>query len=122
MSSSFASDALNGVGLWITRREPSRERDDTAVLSVLTALNMTQRYLAGPERGEEVDGSAEGELMELWASASVQIRRTDSDLAEKLLEEADWANPMHWSEKDVVDNGIQIDKMADEAVRLLGGE
>ena len=59
--------------------------------------------------------------MELWTSASVHIRRTDSDLAQRLQKKADyWTNPENWSDEEVVNNGIQIDKIADEGERLLG--
>ncbi len=83
---SLASEALIGVGLWITRRERSEERDDLAVRSVLAALNATKLYLARREAGEPIDREAEPELVELWTSASVQIRRTDFDLAQTLQE------------------------------------
>ena len=118
---SLATDALNGVGLWITRRERSRERDDAAVRSVLTAVNTTKLYLARRGRGEPIDREAEAKLVELWTSASVHIRRTDSDLAKRLQKKADsWTNPENWADEEIVNNGIQIDKIAEEAERLLG--
>jgi hypothetical protein len=59
---SMAGDALNGVGLWIIRREHKQERDDAAVRSVLIAVNTTKRYLAGRQRGEPIDRQAEPDL------------------------------------------------------------
>ncbi len=118
---SLASDALNGIGLWITRAERKKERDDAAVRSVLTAVNTTKLYLARRERGEPIDRESEAKLVELWTSASVHIRRTDSDLANRLQAKADyWTNPDRWSNEEIVNNGIQIDKIADEGERLLG--
>jgi len=118
---SLASDALTGVGLWITRRERSEERDDAAVRSVLAALNATKLYLARRERGEPIDREAEAELVELWTSASVHIRRTDFDLAQSLQQKADyWTNPGYWSDEERVINGRQVDTIVDKAMRLLG--
>ncbi len=118
---SLASEALIGVGLWITRREQSEERDDLAVQSVLAALNATMLYLARREAGEPIDREAEPELVELWTSASVHIRRTDFDLAQRLEEKADyWTNPEHWSAEERAINGRQVDTIADKAMRLLG--
>ena len=68
---SLAGEALNGIGLWMTRRERKQARDDAAVRSVLTALNATKRYIARRDRGEQVDRGAEAELVELWTTASV---------------------------------------------------
>ena len=118
---SLASDALNGVGLWITRNERKQERDDAAVRSVLTAVNTTKRYLARRERGEPIDRDAEAELVELWTAASVHIRRTDTSLAIRLQKKADyWTNPENWADEEIVNNGIQIDKIAEDSERLLG--
>lgn len=117
----IASDALNGVGLWITRIERKQERDDAAVRSVLTAVNRTKRYLAARERGESIDRKIEGDLVELWTTASVHIRRTDSDLSMLLQEKAEyWTNPENWTQEEVVSNGIQIDKIAEQGKQLLG--
>jgi hypothetical protein len=118
---SLASDALNGVGLWITRNERKQERDDAAVQGVLTAINTTKRYLARRERGEPIDRKVEAELVELWTAASVHVRRTDVGLAMRLQDKADyWTNPENWTAEEIVNNGIQIDKIAAEGRRLLG--
>lgn len=117
----IASDALNGVGLWITQNERKQERDDAAVKSVLTAVNTTKRYLARRKRGEPIDRDAEAELVRLWTTAAVHIRRTDSDLAMRLQNKAEyWTNPENWTQDEVVSNGIHIDKIAEEGKRLLG--
>jgi|ERR1700731_2637477 len=117
---SLAGDALNGVGLWITRKERKNDRDDAAVRSVLVAVNATKTYLARRDRGEAVDREAEGKLAELWTSAAVNIRRSDMDLATRLEEKADyWANPDNWTDEEVRANRIQIDEIAEEGRRLL---
>ncbi len=117
---SIAGEALNGVGLWITRSERKQERDDAAVRSVLTAVNTTKRYLARRERGEPIDREAEAELVELWTAASIHIRRTDPDLAIRLQDKADyWTNPENWTVEEIADNGIRIDDIAEEGRRLL---
>ncbi len=114
------SDILNGLGLWITRKERKEEKDDEAVQSVLTAVNQTKIYLAARNRGEPVDRDAESKLVELWGKASVKVRRTDADLAYRLQEKAEyWANPEYWSGDEISLNGIQIDRIADEAKVLL---
>lgn len=117
----IASDALNGVGLWITQRERQQERDDAAVRSVLTAVNTTKTYLARRGRGEPIDRDAEAELVKLWTTASVHIRRTDSDLSMKLQDKAEyWTNPENWTQEEVASNGIQIDEIAQRGKQLLG--
>lgn len=115
-----ASDILNGVGLWVTRKERKEEKDDDAIRSVLSAVNKTKLYLASRDRGEPIDRDAEANLVELWQSASVHVRKTDPDLAYRLQEKAEyWANPENWSVDEIISNGIQIDKIADEAKKLL---
>jgi hypothetical protein len=119
---SLASDALNGVGLWITRKERKDERDDAAVRSVLIALNTTKTYIARRDRGEAIDRDAEAKLVDLWTAAAVQIRRSDPDLAVRLQQKAEyWTNPENWTEEEVRENRIQIDQIAEEATKLLRG-
>ncbi len=118
---SLAGTSLSGIALWITRKERKQERDDAAVQSVLTAVNTTKRYLAHRERGEPIDREAEAELVELWTSAAIHIRRTDSDLAQRLQMKAGyWTNPENWSDEEIIENRIQIAKIASEGERLLG--
>lgn len=117
----MASDLLSGVGLWITRKERKQERDDAAVKSVLTAVNTTKFYLASQERGEPANRESEAELVDLWTTASVHIRRTDPDLSMRLQEKAEyWANPEHWTKEEITSNGILIDDIAREGRQLLG--
>lgn len=117
---SIAGELLNGVGLWITRKERKEDRDDAAVRSVLTAVNTTKRYLASRQRGEPVDHDIEAELVELWTSASVHIRRTDPELSMRLQEKAEyWTDPENWTGEEVASNRIQIDEIAKEGRRLL---
>jgi len=117
---SVAGEVLNGVGLWITRKERKQERDDAAVRSVMTALNTTKRYLASRERGEPIDREAEAELVELWTAASVHIRRTEPGLAMRLQDKAEyWTNPENWTDEEIADNGIRIEDIAEKARRLL---
>lgn len=59
---SLASEALTGIGLWITRNERRQDRNDSAVRSVLTAINRTKSYLARLDRGEPSDSQVEAEL------------------------------------------------------------
>ncbi len=117
---SVAGETLTGIGLWITRRKRTQERDDTAVRSVLTALTRTKLYVAKRDRGDPIDREAEDELVELWTTASVHIRRTDPDLALRLTKKADyWTDPENWTTEEIVNNRIQIDDIAKEATRLL---
>ena len=59
-------------------------------------------------------------MVELWQAASVHVRRTDPDLAYRLQDKAEyWANPENWSDEEIIGNGIQIGKIADEARKLL---
>jgi hypothetical protein len=119
---SLASDALNGLGLWITRKERKDERDDAAVRDVLIALNTTKTYIARRDRGEAIDRDAEAKLVDLWTAAAVQIRRSDPDLAVRLQQKAEyWTNPENWTEEEVRENRIQIDQIAEEATKLLRG-
>jgi hypothetical protein len=64
---SLAGDALNGIALWITRKERQQERDDAAVKAVLTAVNKTKEYIAGLDRGERIDRT-EKKLVKLWTT------------------------------------------------------
>ncbi|HYR77562.1 MAG TPA: hypothetical protein VEM96_17230 [Pyrinomonadaceae bacterium] len=117
---SLAAEALTGIGLWLTRRERKQDRDDTAVGSVLTAVNSTKSYTARLDRGEPVDYQLEAQLAALWTTAAVHIRRTDADLADRLQMKAEyWTNPREWKDEEVVNNRIQIDVIAAEARRLL---
>lgn len=117
---SLASEALTGIGLWITRSERKRDRDDAAVGSVLTAVNSTKSYLARLDRDEPIDHQAEAQLVALWTAAAVHIRRTDADLADRLQLKAEyWTNPREWQGSEIVSNRIRIDEIAAEGRRLL---
>lgn len=118
---SLGTELLNGVALWITRAERKHERDDAAIRSVFTAVNTTKRYLAARNRNEPIDRNTEGDLVELWTSASVHIRRTDSELAQLLQDKAEyWADPESWTHEEVVANGIEIDEISTKVRHLLG--
>ena len=120
---SIGTELVNGVGLWITRAERKQERDDAAIRSVLTAVNTTKLYLAARNRSEPIDRGIEGNLVELWTTASVHIRRTDFELAQLLLDKAQyWADPESWTHEEVVANGIEIDEISAKARRLLGDD
>jgi hypothetical protein len=117
---SLAGEALTGIGIWLTRRERKHDRDDAAIGSVLTAVNSTKSYIARLDRGEPIDHQAEGELVALWTTAAVHIRRTDAKLADRLQMKAEyWTNPENWRDEEIVNNRIQIDDIAAEARRLL---
>jgi len=116
----IASDALNGIGLWLTRRERKQERDDAAIKSVLDAVNQTKSYIARLDRGYGEDSDKEEQLVALWTTAAVHIRRTDAELANRLQMKAEyWTNPRQWSDDDVRKNRIRISEIAKEARRLL---
>jgi hypothetical protein len=117
---SLAGEALTGIGLWITRRERQQDRDDAAIRGVLTAITTTKSYLARLDRNEPIDHHAEAQLVALWTAAAVHVRRTDSDLADRLQRKAEyWTNPREWDEQDIVSNRIRIDEIAAEGRRLL---
>ena len=115
-----ANEILSGVGLWLTRRERAQDRDDAAIRSVLSAVNATKQYLASLERGEGSNRDTEANLVVLWTTASVHIRRTNADLAVRLQEKAEyWTNPENWYGDESTENSIQIDVIAKEAKRLI---
>ena len=102
------------------RRERKDERDDDAVRSVLTAVNKTKSYLASRDRGEPINREIEAELVTLWTSASVHIRRTDPKLARRLQQKGEyWTNPETWTDEEIINNGIRIEEIAAEGRRLL---
>ena len=86
----------------------------------MTAINTTKRYLARLDRGDPIDSQIEAELVTLWTTAAVHIRRTDVDLADRLQRKAEyWTNPREWADEDVANNRIRIDEIAAEGRRLL---
>lgn len=116
----LATGMLNGIALWLTRKEREHERDDAALRALLTALNTTKRYIARLDRGDDDNFEVEAELVQLWQEAAVQIRRTDADLGARLQMKAEyWTNPRNWSDESIRDNGITIDRVSREAERLL---
>ena len=117
---SMASEALGAIGLWLSRRERKQDRDDIAVVSVLSAIDKTKIYLASRDRGEPADRAIEAELVTLWTAAAVHIRRTDPDLAVRLRNKADyWTNPENWTDLEIIQNRIQIEAIEAEGRRLL---
>ena len=114
-------EALNAIGLWLTRNERKRDRDDAALKVVLGAVVATQTYVAGQERGETPDHTAEAQLAGKWVEAAVAIRHTDPELASRLQDKAEyWTDPRSWSRDEAATNGIALDRIAAEARRLLG--
>ena len=117
----MAGEMLNGVALWLTRKERKEERDDAAIQAVLVAVTATQTYSAALGRGEPASHKLEADLAQQWVRAAVAIRRTDPALAQRLQLKAEyWTNPRSWSERDVEATGIKLRQVSEEARTLLG--
>lgn len=114
------SDAITAVKEYVDLASRKAARDDAALRALLAAVNQTKRYLAAKTRGEAVNREREGDLVELWTEAAVQLRRTDPKLARKLQIKAEyWADPEQWTANEVRRASITIEEVAASARVLI---
>ena len=93
-------------------RKEQRQVGDAAARAISHALYETKLYYAGLERGNERNRDLEAMLSKHWAAASVPIRNIDQELAQVCASKAEyWINPEDWSEEQIKETGISLDKL-----------
>jgi hypothetical protein len=116
---------FNQLREWLNRSDTRSAREDTdmraALKSVYVAAFETKAYLAAiEERGEAQNHETETKLSRLWADAAVDLRHIDQDLADRCLLKGDyWSNPNIWTQEQVDESRINVDKVYADARELL---
>ena len=111
-------DVFTAVAAWLPT---SRDRADVEVNAVLVATMETRAYLAdASSKHARRDRDRERELVRLWTRAAVAIRKTDPDLAQRLVSKAHyWISPESWTPEDVGVAQIRIRDIEEEGRMLL---
>jgi hypothetical protein len=90
-----------------------------AIRKVWEAVDRTRFHLHN-WNDPEIHNKPNFDLVRLWSEAALAIAVFDNELAVRLRRKAEhWGNPEHWSDKEVSDAGIGIDKVTEDARRLL---
>lgn len=105
---SVSGDALGAIGLWLTRKERKKDRDNAALNTLLRAVVATQVYVANRRRGAPPDVNSEADLTSKWAEAAVAIRHTDDPARRLQFKSEYWTNPSTWSSEEIISNGTHL--------------
>lgn len=115
--------ALQGLLDYFQReRHHQDDRQDAALMAIYVASQETKIYIERLRRGFKPSRDMEEALARLWQKAAVPIRHFDPDLAERCMFKSEyWLNPAEWSDKDVKEQRIEIERVYQEARGLLTG-
>jgi len=111
------------------RKDHLNEKEIEAIKSFYEAVNETRIYVnklnkldPSKTRGIFVgDKDEEEKLSRLWTAASYKIQSFSKDLAKRCLIKGDyWTNPDEWSDNDITESRIEIDRMFEDAQKLIG--
>jgi hypothetical protein len=102
------------------REENSRFRE---ALTKLSEAVTETRIILGRQRWQQVANKDKERLSRLWAKAGVAISEFDRELAERCdIKGVFWADPEHWTDKQIDDANIRIVAMEKEMRELFGGK
>ena len=97
-----------------------RDFQDNALRSISHALNETFIYYRDIDAGKPRNQEVEAQLSRYWAAAAIPLRHIDRELAEICEYKSEyWLNPEHWSQEQVEQVGIGLQKVRDQYRSLL---
>ncbi len=111
------------------RKNQLNEREIEAIKAFYEAVNETRIYVnklnkPDPSKNNNIfigDKVEEEKLSRLWTTASYKIQNFSKDLAKRCLIKGDyWTNPDGWSDNDIIEKRIEIDRMFEDAQKLIG--
>jgi hypothetical protein len=129
----LALDAIDRLTTWLGLVRTSRiQRTQTledALEAIHRAANKTRAYIADTRAarrrdGRRADRAAEMELSNLWLQVGMALQRVHDDdtalLSRKCFEKAQyWADPELWTDANIRDAGIGLDRVTNDVVDLL---
>ena len=113
------------------RKNKLNEREIEAIKAFYEAVNETRIYVnklnqPDPSKANNIflgDKAEEEKLSRLWTTASYKIQDFSRDLAKRCLIKGDyWTNPDNWSDNDIIEKRIEIDRMFEDAQNLIGSD
>lgn len=88
------------------------EQQRATHLALSKAFHATESYYALLADGAKNDKKAEHEIAELWDAVAIHVQPFDSALANRLgLKSRFWREGAAWSDKQIADAKIQLDKV-----------
>ncbi|HEY0549257.1 MAG TPA: hypothetical protein VGF13_06610 [Verrucomicrobiae bacterium] len=115
---------LDGIIALLRQIGNMQQRDEQqrnlALMAVLTAANQTRGYIAATQRGKPQDIEREHALSNLWETCSFALQPFDFDVSRRCrLKGEYWRDPDQWSEEDIAETRIGLERVAREAEYLL---
>lgn len=116
---------LFDVGVTIIKEMKSQnvvdeDKYDLALLSLYAATTETKNYISSITNVKKHDKEKELQLSELWNKAGVNLRRINNNLAYRCIVKADyWSNPNEWTDDDINESNISLNKIIQESIDLM---
>jgi hypothetical protein len=111
-----------GVVMGIAARwEKRSDHEEKTIVAVSKAFHATEKYYATlKKKKKKNDPEKEWELAALWEEASIYLRKYNIELSRRVgIKGHYWRDPSKWSELEVADARIGLDRVKDEVDRLL---
>lgn len=97
-----------------------RDMQDNALRAISHALNETFLYYRDIDAGNPRNPDIEAQLSRYWAAAAIPLRHLDPELATVCEYKSEyWVNPDTWSQEQVEQLGIGLEKVRDQYRSLL---
>ena len=97
-----------------------RKQKEDIQKAISTAFHNTEKYYAFLSDGNSRDRQREFDLARDWEHAAILIEDVDGGLANRLgLKGSYWRDGGTWSDKQVADAGIQLERVRAEGMTLF---
>ena len=114
------SALAQGISVITNYKNKQDAKYELALYAIYTATTETKNYIASWGRRKKHDTKKEIKLSKLWNEAAIKLKDIDNDLAQRCIIKADyWANPDEWTQGDIKESKIALDKIIKEARKLL---
>ena len=115
-----SSTLLSVASLLQSAKAEKRNQIEEIKKAVSKAFHHTERYYTQREAGDMRNDGIEFEIAESWEAASILIEPLDSNLANRLsLKSRFWREGGLWSDQQIHDAGIQLDRVRAEGMILV---
>lgn len=115
---------IEQIRKWLDKEKEKSEAQKTeaknALKAIYTASIETKAYLTKRETNKKRDKKIETGLAKLWAEAAIEARNIAPELAGQLeMKSNHWTEPQKWTDKQIVEAGIDINQITESARKLL---
>jgi len=122
---SILAKALEVIERWAGRQSQAKVRKEraraVALEALLAAVNETTAYTVDRRDGGRRNRNREARISQLWALASVRVHSVDRRLSTILaMNSMGWADPGLWNTPAFKEAHLELDRIRDQCLWLLG--